>query len=55
MGVGVLGTGHYLPTKVVTNKDMEKLVDTTDEWIRTRTGIEERRFAEDDIDTSDMA
>lgn len=55
MGVGVLGTGNYLPTKVVTNKDMEKLVDTTDEWIRTRTGIEERRFAEDDIDTSDMA
>ncbi|MFD2630359.1 beta-ketoacyl-ACP synthase III [Oceanobacillus kapialis] len=55
MSVGVLGTGHYLPTKLVTNKDMEKFVDTTDEWIRTRTGIEERRFAEDDIDTSDMA
>ncbi|MEC5423615.1 beta-ketoacyl-ACP synthase III [Virgibacillus sp. C22-A2] len=55
MGVGVLGTGHYLPTKVITNKDMEKIVDTNDEWIRTRTGIEERRFAEDDINTSDMA
>ncbi|WP_087973312.1 beta-ketoacyl-ACP synthase III [Oceanobacillus rekensis] len=55
MNVGVLGTGHYLPTKVVTNKDMEKIVDTNDEWIRTRTGIEERRLAEDDIDTSDMA
>ncbi|WP_042224626.1 beta-ketoacyl-ACP synthase III [Oceanobacillus manasiensis] len=55
MGVGVLGMGQYLPTKVVTNKDMEKLVDTTDEWIKTRTGIEERRFAEDDINTSDMA
>ncbi|MCM3741099.1 ketoacyl-ACP synthase III [Oceanobacillus luteolus] len=55
MNVGILGTGHYVPTKLVTNKDMEKLVDTTDEWIRTRTGIEERRFAEDDIDTSDMS
>lgn len=55
MNVGILGTGHYLPTKIVTNKDMEKIVDTNDEWIRTRTGIEERRLAEDDIDTSDMA
>lgn len=55
MNVGILGTGHYLPTKVVTNEDMEKIVDTNDEWIRTRTGIEERRFAEDDIDTSDMS
>ncbi len=55
MQVGVLGTGHYVPSKVVTNKDLEKIVDTTDEWIRTRTGIEERRFAEDDVTTSDMA
>ncbi|MBP2076600.1 beta-ketoacyl-ACP synthase III [Oceanobacillus polygoni] len=55
MNVGILGTGHYLPTKIVTNKDLEKIVDTNDEWIRTRTGIEERRLAEDDIDTSDMA
>ncbi|MBR3119099.1 beta-ketoacyl-ACP synthase III [Oceanobacillus profundus] len=55
MNVGILGTGHYLPTRVVTNKDLEKIVDTNDEWIRTRTGIEERRLAEDDIDTSDMA
>lgn len=55
MDVGILGTGHYIPSKLVTNKDMEKFVDTTDEWIRTRTGIEERRFAEDDIDTSDMS
>ncbi|ALX48645.1 beta-ketoacyl-ACP synthase III [Lentibacillus amyloliquefaciens] len=55
MGVGLLGTGHYVPPKVVTNKDMEKIVDTSDEWIRTRTGIEERRLAEDDVDTSDMA
>src|SRR5699024_1107769 len=55
MGIGVIGTGHYLPTKVLTNKDLEQMVDTSDEWIRTRTGIEERRIAEDDIDTSDMA
>lgn len=55
MNVGILGTGHYVPTKLVTNEDMEKIVDTNDEWIRTRTGIEERRFAEDDIDTSDMS
>lgn len=55
MNVGILGTGHYVPTKVMTNKDMEEIVDTTDEWIRTRTGIEERRFAEDEIDTSDMS
>ncbi|MFS0671991.1 beta-ketoacyl-ACP synthase III [Ornithinibacillus sp. 179-J 7C1 HS] len=55
MGVGVLGVGHYTPSKVVTNKDLEKIVDTNDEWIRTRTGIEERRIAEDDMDTSDMA
>src|SRR5699024_2469391 len=55
MNVGVLGTGQYLPTKVLTNKDLEKIVDTSDEWIKTRTGIEERRIATDDIDTSDMA
>lgn len=55
MGVGVLGVGHYLPTEVTTNKDFEKTLDTTDEWIKSRTGIEERRFAADDQDTSDMA
>ncbi|CEI84560.1 3-oxoacyl-[acyl-carrier-protein] synthase 3 [Oceanobacillus oncorhynchi subsp. incaldanensis] len=55
MSIGILGTGHYLPTNVVTNHDLEKIVDTNDEWIRTRTGIHERRLATDDIDTSDMA
>ncbi|WP_174612784.1 beta-ketoacyl-ACP synthase III [Virgibacillus ihumii] len=55
MGAGLLGTGHYVPEKVLTNQDMEKIVDTNDEWIRTRTGIEERRIASDDVDTSDMA
>ena len=52
---GILGTGSYLPEKIVTNKDMEKLVDTNDEWIVTRTGIRERHFAADDEFTSDMA
>lgn len=55
MGVGFLGLGHYVPPKVVTNHDLEKIVDTNDEWIRTRTGIEERRIADDDMKTSDMA
>src|SRR5690625_193684 len=55
MGVGIIGTGHYAPDNVVTNKDLEKIVDTTDEWIRTRTGIEERRIAGDEEDSSDMA
>ncbi|KGX87733.1 beta-ketoacyl-ACP synthase III [Pontibacillus litoralis] len=52
--VGILGAGHYVPERVFTNADMEKIVDTSDEWIRTRTGIEERRFADEDMDTSDM-
>lgn len=55
MGVGLLGVGHYLPKKVTTNKDFEKTLDTSDEWIRTRTGIEERRFAAEGEDTSHMA
>lgn len=54
MSVGFLGTGHYVPEKVITNHDLEKMVDTNDEWIRTRTGIEERRIAEG-ISTSEMA
>ncbi len=55
MNAGVIGIGRYLPEKVVTNADLEKMMDTSDEWIRTRTGIEERRIAEDGIDTSEMA
>ncbi|ELK45215.1 ketoacyl-ACP synthase III [Bacillus sp. SB49] len=55
MRAGFLGVGHYAPEKVLTNKDLEKIVDTSDEWIRTRTGIEERRIASDDMDTSDLA
>jgi 3-oxoacyl-[acyl-carrier-protein] synthase III len=52
---GIVGIGRYLPEKIVTNQDLEKMMDTSDEWIRTRTGIEERRIATDDINTSDMA
>lgn len=55
MNVGILGIGRYVPEKVVTNHDLEKVMDTSDEWIRTRTGIEERRIADDTIDTSHMA
>ncbi|MDD5135942.1 MAG: ketoacyl-ACP synthase III [Candidatus Omnitrophica bacterium] len=53
--VGIIGLGAYLPEKVLTNKDLEKMVDTTDEWITTRTGIKERRIARPDEATSDMA
>ncbi|GHH98485.1 beta-ketoacyl-ACP synthase III [Neobacillus kokaensis] len=55
MRAGIIGMGRYLPEKVLTNQDLEKIVDTSDEWIRTRTGIEERRIAADDVNTSDMA
>ena len=53
--VGIIGLGEYLPEKVLTNKELEKMVDTTDEWITTRTGIKERRIARADEATSDMA
>ena len=53
--VGILGLGAYLPERVLTNKELEKMVDTTDEWIVTRTGIKERRIARPDEATSDMA
>ncbi|MDP6436846.1 MAG: beta-ketoacyl-ACP synthase III [Gammaproteobacteria bacterium] len=51
----IAGTGHFAPDKVLTNADMEKLVDTTDEWIRSRSGIERRHVAADDEATSDIA
>jgi 3-oxoacyl-[acyl-carrier-protein] synthase III len=54
MNAGIIGIGRYLPEKIVTNQDLEKMMDTNDEWIRTRTGIEERRIADDKTDTSDM-
>lgn len=55
MNAGIIGIGKYVPENVLTNFDLEKMMDTNDEWIRTRTGIEERRIAPDDINTSDMA
>lgn len=51
----IIGTGSYLPKKVVTNRDLEEMVDTSDQWIRTRTGIRERRIAADDELASDLA
>ncbi|MEH6992761.1 beta-ketoacyl-ACP synthase III [Neobacillus drentensis] len=54
MNAGIVGIGRYLPEKIVTNADLEKVMDTSDEWIRTRTGIEERRIADDNTKTSDM-
>jgi len=51
----IAGTGSYLPEKVVTNKDLEKVMDTSDEWIRDRTGIKRRHIAADGETTSDLA
>ena len=51
----VTGTGSYLPEKILTNADLESMVDTTDEWIVARTGIHERRIAADDETTCDLA
>ena len=45
MGINILGMGRYLPEQTITNADFEKFVETDDEWIRTRTGISERRMA----------
>ena len=53
--VHIVGTGSYVPDRVLTNADLEKMVDTTDEWITTRSGIKERRIAPDWMCTSDMA
>src|SRR5881275_1427311 len=53
--VSIVGTGSYVPDKRLTNDDLTKIVDTSDEWITTRTGIKERRIAAKDEHTSDMA
>ena len=55
MKAGIIGLGTYAPEHILTNEDLEKKVDTSDEWIRTRTGIEERRIAAPEEDTSHMA
>jgi len=51
----IAGTGHYAPEKILTNTDLEKMVDTSDEWIRSRSGIERRHIAADDETTADLA
>lgn len=51
----ITGTGRYLPDRVLSNRDIEKMVDTTDEWIRERTGIERRHVAADGQTTADLA
>ena len=53
--VGILGIGAYVPEKILTNADLEKMVDTNDEWITTRTGIKERHIAAEGEATSDLA
>lgn len=53
--VSIIGTGSYVPEKILNNDDLSRLVDTSDEWITTRTGIKERRMAAEDEYTSDMA
>jgi len=53
--VSIIGTGSYVPEKILTNEDLSRMVDTSDEWITTRTGIKQRRIAAKDENTSDMA
>ncbi|AHM65573.1 beta-ketoacyl-ACP synthase III [Paenibacillus polymyxa] len=53
--VGVIGTGKYVPEKILTNKDLEEIVETSDEWIVSRTGIQERHIAAPEQATSDLA
>ncbi|PLT46235.1 3-oxoacyl-[acyl-carrier-protein] synthase, KASIII [Paenibacillus pasadenensis] len=55
ISVGIIGTGKYVPEKVLTNQDLERMVETNDEWIVTRTGIRERRIAAEGQATSDLA
>ncbi len=55
MRSAILGTGSFVPDKVLTNFDLEKIVDTSDEWIRTRTGIVERRISDENTPSSELA
>ncbi|HEY1727668.1 MAG TPA: beta-ketoacyl-ACP synthase III [Candidatus Baltobacteraceae bacterium] len=55
MGVRIAGVGHYAPAKVLTNADLEKILDTSDEWITTRTGMKRRHVSAADEATSDLA
>ena len=51
----IAGTGSFVPEKILTNKDLEKMVDTTDEWIKTRTGMSVRHISDENTATSDLA
>jgi len=53
--IGILGTGSFVPERVLTNKDLEKILETNDEWIYKRTGIKERRIAAPHENASDLA
>src|SRR4029077_3352812 len=53
--VSIIGTGSYTPEKILTNEDLSRMVDTSDEWITTRTGLKERRLAANDEAVSDSA
>jgi len=53
--MGIAGTGSYVPPKVVTNFDLKRFLDTSEEWITTKTGITQRRFLEGDVCTSNLA
>ncbi len=55
VSAGIISTGSFLPEKVLSNEDLEKMVETSSEWICSRTGIRERRIAEKDISASDLA
>lgn len=52
--VGIVGTGSYVPENIITNADLEKIVDTNDEWITSRTGIRKRHFAAEDVPVSEL-
>ncbi len=52
---GIVGVGFHVPEKILTNRDLEKMVETSDEWIRTRTGISERRIADKGVGVSDLS
>lgn len=54
-GARIIGTGYFVPPKVLSNRDLERMVDTTDEWISARTGILERHIAENGVPSSDLA
>ena len=55
LSAGILGLGSYVPERILTNADLEKIVDTSDDWIVSRTGIKQRHVADEETATSDIA